>query len=105
MSDSPLAPNEAALFSQLGALGDDVAPDAHACRLRITLTTLGAGSSMDTRELWDVGVEAAGYFRKRHDVAAACRLSEAEEAQVLSLCESELSASRELVNRRRLLQV
>jgi hypothetical protein len=100
VSDAALAPTERALFERLRALSDDVAPDAHACRLRISLATLAA-PAMATAALWDVAEEAEGYFSKRNAVCAACRLSEAEESHVLALCADR--ASRDLLNRHRLL--
>ena len=40
VSDTELTQEEAAIFAQLSLLGDDQHPDAHACRLKISLATL-----------------------------------------------------------------
>lgn len=45
VSDTALEANEMQVYRQLALLNDDAAPDAHACRLRITLATQASQAS------------------------------------------------------------
>ena len=46
VSDTELSPTEAQIFAQLRLLKDDQHPDAHACRLKISLATLASRDKM-----------------------------------------------------------
>lgn len=46
VSDTELSPTEAQIFAQLRLLNDDQHPDAHACRLKISLATLASRDKM-----------------------------------------------------------
>lgn len=46
VSDTELSPTEAQIFAQLGLLKDDQHPDAHACRLKVSLATLASRDKM-----------------------------------------------------------
>ena len=80
-TDIELSVEEAAIFS---ALKDnfDAHPDAHACRMKISLVT--ADSPMQPG--WDLTHEVSRYITKLSHVSAHCRLSHVEEAQLLQDC-------------------
>jgi hypothetical protein len=46
VSDTDLSPAELQVFAQLRLLRDDQHPDAHACRLKISLATLASRDKM-----------------------------------------------------------
>ena len=83
VSDTELTGEEAAIFAQLSLLGDDAHPDAHACRLKISLATV-ATSFLECG--WAVEDEMEAYLEKLDVVSAACRLTLAEEAELLDIC-------------------
>jgi thiol-disulfide isomerase/thioredoxin len=61
---------------------DDYHPDAHAVRLKLLLAV---HLFSDNEIQWRVHVEADAYLAKRPGISAACRLSEDEELDVLTL--------------------
>eukprot|EP00960_Hanusia_phi_P029240 747854-Hanusia_phi.AAC.2 len=79
VSDTKLSPEEELLLSQLRFLEDDVFPDAHACRLKISLVT----ANSDITPPWDINAEMLHYLSKIEHVSAACRLSVEEELYLL----------------------
>ena len=60
-------------------LTDDFHPDAHACRLRITLVTMDSGMALP----WDITTEVSKYVIKHDRVSITCRLSLQEELQIV----------------------
>jgi thiol-disulfide isomerase/thioredoxin len=58
---------------------DDWHPDAHACRLKISLVTIDSG----TESPWDLTVECAKHTVKLAAVSSNCRLAPEEELQLL----------------------
>ena len=80
-TDIELSVEEKAIFS---ALKDnaDAHPDAHACRLKISLVT--ADSPMKAG--WDLTHEMSRYITKLPHVSAPCRMSHSEEAQLMQEC-------------------
>ena len=60
----------------------DQHPDAHACRLRISLVMLDMKDGMP----WDLSVEMAEYVAKLAHVSADCRLPEEDELSLLVHC-------------------
>jgi hypothetical protein len=58
-TDTALSPEGAAIFAALKFCGDDAHPDAHACRLKLSLVTADAGAELP----WDVTYEAPGWRR------------------------------------------
>ena len=60
----------------------DLHPDAHACRLKISLVLLDSPVSVP----WDLTTEMQRYIRKLTHVSAGCRLSHDEELMLLKHC-------------------
>jgi thiol-disulfide isomerase/thioredoxin len=60
----------------------DLHPDAHACRLKISLVLLDSPVSVP----WDLTTEMQRYVRKLTHVTAGCRLSHEEELMLLKHC-------------------
>lgn len=60
----------------------DAHPDAHACRLKISLVMLDSPISPP----WDTSLEMAEYVRKLPHVSANCRLTPQEELTLLGIC-------------------
>ena len=58
---------------------NDWHPDAHACRLKISLVTMDSG----TRAPWDLTIECAKYSLKIESVSSGCRIAPQEELQLL----------------------
>ena len=71
VSDTNLFPDESLIFEQLKLLSNDVSPDAHACRLKISLVTVNS----DLKCPWDPSIEMLQYVSKLSAVSANCRLS------------------------------
>ena len=67
------------IFSSLQFANDDWHPDAHACRLKISLVTVDSGMDLP----WDLTIDAARHCVKLNHVAATCRLAQQEELQLL----------------------
>jgi len=80
VSDTALGPEEAQLWSKLDLIANDPHADAVACRLRISLATSASSATLP----WSVGEELRSYSRVQHKVASACRLSMAEEMELLA---------------------
>ncbi|KAK3255594.1 hypothetical protein CYMTET_35231, partial [Cymbomonas tetramitiformis] len=99
VSDTGLSPEEQQIFSQLAFLQRDTSPDAHACRLKITLATEASRQLMPLP--WNVQDELHAYVSLQRDLTACCRLSLAEEALLMESCDDKLSV--ELENRKNML--
>lgn len=98
-----LSAEEQQIFNQLEFLGNDVHPDAHACRLKLSVVTVGLGSESTMKCPWSIGEELEAYVRKHEYVSSACRLTTEEELLLLQLCqspESNTSLSLTLLNRK-----
>ena len=78
-SDTALPPEGQVIFKSLANARNDCHPDAHACRLKISLVTMDSGTELP----WDLTTEAAKHAVKLDCVAATCCLSEEEELQIL----------------------
>ena len=81
VSDTELSPLEDQIFAQLRLLQDDRHPDAHACRLKVSLATLASRDRMPVE--WSVEEELTDYVLKHDRVSATCRLTMLEEAELL----------------------
>ena len=81
-----LTPEEKQIFDQLEYLGNDMHPDAHACRLKLSVVTVGLGGDDSMRCPWSVTEEMEEYCKKHPFVSSACRLSTEEELLLLQLC-------------------
>jgi len=84
VSDTELSGVERTVFNQLRTLREDQHPDAHACRLRISLATLGSREHMAPE--WSLEEELGAYVTKHASVSAACRLTMQEELELLDHC-------------------
>ena len=67
------------IFKGFVRTNDDWHPDAHACRLKISLVTIDSGSESP----WDLTVECARHIVKLDSISSACRLAPEEELQLL----------------------
>jgi hypothetical protein len=83
VSDTTLSSEEAQIWGLLEFLGFDDAPDAHSCRLKLTLATIGVQSVMPLP--WNVEYELGQYIENKPNVSAECRLTMHEETQLLDL--------------------
>ena len=81
-----LSPEEKQIFDQLEFLGNDYHPDAHACRLKLSVVTVGLGGDDAMRCPWSVAEEMEHYCKKHPFVSSACRLTTEEELLLLQLC-------------------
>ena len=96
VSDSALTVEESQILGEMHLVCDDTTPDAHACRLKLSLVT--ADSSMPALP-WDALHELRAYLKKRVLVSAACRLSGYEEYSLLMGLQSRLHQYPWLFNR------
>ena len=81
-----LSPEEQQIFNQLEFLGNDFHPDAHACRLKLSVVTVGLGSESTMKCPWSITEEMEAYVRKHGFVSSSCRLTTEEEMLLLQLC-------------------
>jgi hypothetical protein len=58
------------IFTNLKSTNDDWHPDAHACRLKISLVTIDSGTICP----WDLTTECAKYVTKLNYLSSSCRL-------------------------------
>jgi len=89
-TDTAYSSEEGQSFKMLALCNGDRFPDAHVCRLKISLVTLDSPISCP----WDVTKEMHAYTLKLNHTSAACRLSRMEELQLLSECITELTDPR-----------
>ena len=82
VSDSNLSNEEKQLFSLLSYTLEDKQPDAIACRLKFSLVSKGCSEAM--KMPWDVKRDTYDYMARVGLVSAACRLTVAEEQELLS---------------------
>ena len=80
-SDTQLTDEESQILVRLGSTPDEH-PDAHACRLRISLVLLDSPVTLT----WDLSRQMAKYIVKMPHVSADCRLRAEEELALLGLC-------------------
>jgi thiol-disulfide isomerase/thioredoxin len=78
-TDTALNTEGNGIFKALGFANNDGHPDAHACRLKISLVVTDSGAELP----WDLTVEFAKYIIKLDQIATTCVLSEEEELQLL----------------------
>jgi hypothetical protein len=74
------------IFNQLEFLGNDFHPDAHACRLKLSIVTVGLGEESTMNCPWSVEEELEEYAKKHVYVSSACRLTTEEELLLVQLC-------------------
>jgi thiol-disulfide isomerase/thioredoxin len=67
------------IYKRFTNANDDWHPDAHACRLKISLVTIDSGMELP----WDLTIECARYIVKLDSVSSFCRISPREELQIL----------------------
>ena len=79
-SDVAFSNEERSVLHALYCAREDRHPDAHACRLRISLVLYGSGVDLP----WNITNEMAGYVTKLSHVSASCKLTLKEEHQILS---------------------
>jgi hypothetical protein len=97
-----LTPEEQQVFNQLEFLGNDFHPDAHACRLKLSVVTVGLGEESTMKCPWSVAEEMEEYTKKHVYVSSACRLTTEEEILLLQLCKPDVAGrlSLALLNRK-----
>lgn len=101
VTDSTLSAEESQLWDLLALSCDDTHPDAHACHLKLSLTTLGS-EVMDCP--WSVEVELEAYVLKARHVSPSCRLTMDEELLLLESCTDTDNGAVGLHNRRTMLR-
>lgn len=79
-TDSKFSPEGLKIFDALKFANDDMHPDAHAVRLKVSLVTMESGATVP----WDLTNELASYISKLPHVSATCFICEQEELQLLS---------------------
>lgn len=67
------------VFSAFKRANDDCHPDAHACRLKISLVIIDSGVDLP----WDLTIQCARSIVKLDCVSSCCRLAPQEELQLL----------------------
>ena len=80
-----LSPEEQQIFDQLEFLGNDNHPDAHACRLKLSVVTVGLGAESTMQCPWSIAEEMEEYAKKHVYVSAACRLTTEEELSLIHI--------------------
>ena len=99
VSDMALSNEESQIFAQLGMLSHDVHPDAHACRLKVSLATRGTPhAELCATKLWSLRAEYTAYVSKWRFVSTVCRLTIPEEMLLLTMVDTDSEPS--LYNRR-----
>ena len=81
-----LTAEEQQIFNQLEFLGNDFHPDAHACRLKLSVVTVGLGAESKMKCPWSIAEEMEAYTKKHGFVSSPCRLTTEEEMLLLQLC-------------------
>jgi len=84
--DIPFTPDEGFIWGQLSSSMDDQHPDAHACRLKLSLAIMFAKNHI--RAPWEVHLEYDRYLSKLPRVSADCRLTKEEELKILKMTSS-----------------
>lgn len=84
-----LTAEEQQIFNQLEFLGNDYHPDAHACRLKLSVVTVGLGAESTMKCPWSISEEMEEYTKKHGHVSSACRLTTDEEMLLLQMCSAE----------------
>jgi Protein of unknown function (DUF3638)/Protein of unknown function (DUF3645) len=97
-----LSAEEQQIFNQLEFLGNDFHPDAHACRLKLSVVTVGLGAESKMKCPWSINAEMEEYVKKHIHVSSACRLTTEEEMLLLQLCSPDANGrlSLTLLNRK-----
>ena len=86
--DVPLTDEEKWVFGQFERTLTDRHPNAHACRLRLSLALRYSTTACP----WHIHVELHEYYVKEPHVSLACRLSRLEQEELLSLCKDQRTA-------------
>ena len=80
VTDLPLTPDEKQLWACLGSFEDDVEPETHALRLRLSLA---ARACPDMPTPWNESEQLALYLAKLPFIPASCQLSAPDELMLL----------------------
>ena len=93
-NDSEISKEELLIYEQFPFLIDDMHPDAHACRLKLSLATTNGSIKCP----WYVAHEFKYYLIKEDLISAECRLNINEQLLIIELCDtmSPIIANREL---------
>ncbi|KOO22777.1 conserved unknown protein [Chrysochromulina tobinii] len=91
--DGALSPDELQLWQCVMALEDDVEPEAHACRLRLSLATRSC-AAMVAEINWTVPQQLALYLNKLQFIPASCQLAAPDELILLRDYGAELPETR-----------
>jgi hypothetical protein len=79
--DAAPSPEERQIVSMLGQANKDHHPDAHACRLHVSLCAMH--TPLEALLPWDTAAELRAYVRKRDHVGIRCRLAADDELALL----------------------
>jgi len=83
VSDSKLDDNESQLLEHLEYLASDTHPDAHACRVKLSLSLMGNEEYMQCP--WEFEEELRAYVDVFHHVSSCCRLTPTEECRLTEM--------------------
>jgi hypothetical protein len=103
VNDSGFSDEMKGIFSTLRTVKDDQSPDAHACRLKISLVMKESGTD-EVKLPWEMGTEYYQYLFKEHAISAACKLTPPEELRVLEVCGLGDPPNYKLVTRKNILK-
>lgn len=78
-TDTKLNAEGLEIYKAYKSINDDWHPDAHACRLKISLVTIDSGM----KSPWDLTIECARHSVKLDSVSSSCRMAAEEELQLL----------------------
>lgn len=78
-TDTKLNAEGQVIFNNLSAAGNDCHPDAHACRMKISLVVADSDMSLP----WTLTAECSRHAVKLDSVSSNCRMAPAEELQLL----------------------
>ena len=78
-TDTKLNDEGSSLFKGLSEVMDDSHPDAHACRMKISLVVIDSGTELP----WNLTEECARYIVKLDSVSCSCKLPPQEVLQLL----------------------
>lgn len=78
-TDTKLNSEGLVIYKAFKSVNDDWHPDAHSCRLKISLVTIDSGMEAP----WDLTIECARHSVKLDSISSSCRMAAEEELQLL----------------------
>ena len=81
-TDTELSSEELHIFNAIGSANNDGHPDAHSCRLKISLSTIDSPVECP----WDLTKQMSKYISKISHVSMTCHIPRSEEIELCNLC-------------------